>query len=370
MAEYYIGLISGTSADGIDAALVAITDQGLQVVQASTTPYSPSLRQRLLDLAHSQYARDPIDELGELDQLVGTCFAAAARQLLQTAGMEARAVRAIGSHGQTVRHRPNAAQPFTLQIGDPSVIAAQTGIPVVADFRRRDVAEGGQGAPLAPALHAALFHSDREYRAVLNLGGIANLTLLPAQGDVTGFDTGPASCLLDAWAQRHLSMDYDQHGAWAAGGRAIPPLLTDLLTEPYFRQAPPKSTGREHFNLAWMEKHLALHTLPAPRDLQATLAELTATTIADALKTQAANCARLLVCGGGAHNKDLLARLAWHLPGLAIESTAAHGLDPDFVEAAAFAWLAHQHLKGLPGNLPSVTGARRSVVLGSVYPAS
>lgn len=369
MAEYYIGLISGTSADGIDAALVALDNQNLKVVQANTTPYSPSLRQRLLDIAHSNYARDPIDELGELEQLVGASFAAAARQLLQTAGIKASKVRAIGSHGQTVRHRPATQQPFTLQIGNPTVIAAQTGIPVVADFRRRDMAEGGQGAPLAPALHAALFHSDQEYRAVLNLGGIANLTLLPAQGEVTGFDTGPASCLLDAWAQRHLSADYDRHGAWAAGGRVVSPLLSDLLAEPYFRQPPPKSTGREQFNLAWMERHLAQHTLPAPRDLQATLAELTASTVAGALKTHAANCARLLVCGGGAQNKDLLARLAWHLPDLAIESTAVHGLDPDFVEAAAFAWLAHQHLQGLPGNLPSVTGARKSVVLGSLHPA-
>jgi len=369
MADYYIGLISGTSADGIDAALVTIADQDLQVVQASTTPYPPSLRQRLLDLAHSQYARDPLDELGELDQLVGASFAAAARQLLQTAGLAAHEVRAIGSHGQTVRHRPSAAQPFTLQLGNPAVIAAQTGIPVIADFRRRDMAEGGQGAPLAPALHAALFHSDQEFRAVLNLGGIANLTLLPAQGEVTGFDTGPASCLLDAWAQRHLSADYDQNGAWAAGGRTIPLLLTELLADPYFRQPPPKSTGREQFNLAWLEQHLLDHTLPAPRDLQATLAELTAATVADALKTHAANCTRLLVCGGGVHNKDLLARLSWHLPDTRIESTAAHGLNPDFVEAAAFAWLARQHLKGLPGNLPSVTGANRAAILGSHYPA-
>ncbi|HET6397787.1 MAG TPA: anhydro-N-acetylmuramic acid kinase, partial [Pseudoxanthomonas sp.] len=273
----------------------------------------------------------------------------------------------IGSHGQTVRHRPGGEAPFTLQIGDGNVIAERSGIATVADFRRRDVAAGGHGAPLVPAFHAALLHSESEDRAVLNLGGIGNYTLLPRQGPVRGFDTGPANALLDAWCQRHTGAAFDADGAFAAGGTVDEALLARLLDEPWFALPPPKSTGREQFHLDWVQARLRGGESPA--DVQATLLELSAATAADALRAHQPRTARVLACGGGVRNPVLMRRLAARLPGVAVESTAAHGLDPDFVEAMAFAWLARQTLAGLPGNLPAVTGARGPRVLGVVHPA-
>lgn len=375
----FIGLISGTSADGIDAALVRFGDANpaspaasrCELLLGHTYPWSPAVRERLVALGQGGDAHS-IEELGTLDVQIGEAFAEATARLLEHAGVGADQVRALGSHGQTVRHRPAGARddglhPFTMQLGDGNVIAERSGIATVADFRRRDVAAGGHGAPLVPAFHAALLHSADEDRAVLNLGGIGNFTLLPAVGEVRGFDTGPANALMDAWCERHTSAAFDADGAFAGRGEVDVALLARLLDEPWFALAPPKSTGREQFHLAWVEARLGGGE--RPQDVQATLLELSATTIVDALRAQQPATRRLLACGGGVRNTRLLGRIAALLPGVVVESTEAHGLDPDFVEAMAFAWLARQTLAGLPGNVPSVTGARGPRVLGVVYPA-
>jgi len=361
MAELYIGLLSGTSIDGIDAALVEFEGPALRLRAASITPFDPSLREQLLEFAAGRYRGDPIDDLGRLDRAVGLAFATAALALLERAGLSPREVRAIGSHGQTVRHRPPG---FTLQIGDPNTIAAMTGMPVVGDLRRKDVALGGQGAPLVPAFHAAAFAAPDEHRAVVNIGGIANLTALAPGGRVEGSDIGPGNALLDAWCQRHTGARHDERGAWGATGTFDDRLLGDMRDEPFFRQAPPKSTGRELFSLDWLERKLGDRAL-APTDVQATLVELTATTIADAVRR--AGAARVYLCGGGAHNLELRRRIEALLPGAPVATTAELGIDVDNVEAAAFAWLAREALAGRPGNLPQVTGASRPALLGGLW---
>ena len=373
-AGLFLGLISGTSADGIDAALVrfdARADAHPELVLGRTYAWDPALRARLVSLGQGDDATS-LDELGTLDVRVARAFADAAVRLLDAAGVAAREVRALGSHGQTVRHRPAGAafdghDPFTWQLGDGNVIAERSGIATVADFRRRDVAAGGQGAPLLPALHHALLRTPDEERAVLNLGGIANLTLLPRHGDVRGFDSGPANALLDAWCERHTGAAYDAGGAFAARGRSDDALLARLLAEPWFAQPPPKSSGREHFHLGWLQPQLRGDE--RAEDVQATLLELTAATVAAALHAHQPGTQRLLACGGGVHNPLLLQRIGARLPGVVVESTAAHGVDPDFVEAMGFAWLARETLAGRPGNLPAVTGARGPRVLGALYPA-
>jgi anhydro-N-acetylmuramic acid kinase len=378
-SNLFLGLISGTSADGIDAALVRFGDSTsgddalhCELVHGRTYAWPEVLRARLIALGQGA-AIASIDELGTLDVQVGEHFAKAACRLLEEAGVAGGEVRAIGSHGQTVRHRPEGAafdgmHPFTLQLGDAHVIAERTGITTVADFRRRDVAAGGHGAPLLPALHNALLHSSAEDRAVLNLGGIANFTLLPRHGAVRGFDTGPANALMDAWCARHTGQDFDADGMFAAQGRCDEALLQQLLDEPWFALPPPKSTGREVFHLDWVQARLLAPKAAA--DVQATLLELTAVSVADALRAHQPDTRRVLVCGGGVHNARLMERIAANLPDVRVESTAAHGVDPDFVEAMGFAWLARQTLAGLPGNLPSVSGARGPRVLGVVYPAA
>lgn len=372
-SSLYVGLMSGTSADGIDAALVRFSEDAAplqcELVLGRTFAWDASTRQALISLG--QAAHEPsLDALGQLDAHVALAFADASRRLLDAAHTPATAVRAIGSHGQTIRHRPLGDPPFTWQIGDGNLIAEGTGIDTVADFRRRDVAAGGHGAPLMPAFHAALLHSPDEDRAVLNLGGIGNFTLLPAIGDVRGFDTGPANALLDAWCHRHTGHDYDAGGEFAASGRIDEGLLARLLAEPWFAQPPPKSTGREQFHLDWLQPALAaLPAQLAPADVQATLMELTAATVANALREHQPRTQRVLVCGGGVHNPGLLSRIAARLPEVRLESTATHGLDPDFVEAMGFAWLARETLAGRPGNLPSVTGARGYRVLGAIHRA-
>ena len=366
----FLGLISGTSADGIDAALVRFDDDHAHarptLLHGRTHAWQPALRERLVALGQQAQALT-LDEVGELDVRIGHAFAAAALATLRDAGLAARDVGAIGSHGQTLRHHPHGDAPFTLQLGDAHVVAERCGIPVVADFRRRDVAAGGHGAPLVPAFHAATLHDPGEDRAVLNLGGIANLTLLPARGTVRGFDTGPANGLMDAWCQRHTGTAYDAGGAFAARGHVDGPLLARLLAEPWFAAPPPKSTGRDRFHLDWVEAALA--GTEAPADVQATLLALTARSVADALRATQPGTRRVIACGGGVHNPLLMAALAEAMPDALIESSAAHGLDPDFVEAMAFAWLARGHLAGRPGNLPAVTGAAGPRVLGALYPA-
>ncbi|GAB3737884.1 anhydro-N-acetylmuramic acid kinase [Luteimonas pelagia] len=372
----FLGLISGTSADGIDAALVRFArdagPHGVALVAGHTHPWDAALRTRLVELGQGGDLAS-LDEYGTLDARIGEAFAAAALALLRAAGVDPRDVRAIGSHGQTLRHRPHGAahdgrHPFTLQAGDPNLIAERTGITTVADFRRRDVAAGGHGAPLLPALHAALLAAPDEDRAVLNLGGIANLTLLPVDGPVRGFDTGPANALMDAWCARHTGEPFDAGGRLAAAGRIDDALLARLRDEPWFALPPPKSTGREQFHLDWLAARLGAGV--APEDVQATLLELTAATVADALQAAQPGTHRLLACGGGVHNPLLMARLAARMPGITLESTDAHGVDPDHVEAMGFAWLARQTLLGRPGNLPSVSGAAGPRILGAIHPGA
>ena len=370
MGELYIGLISGTSVDAIDTALVEVEDHRPRVAATLAVPWEPRLQGRILAFARRD-APIEIDELSTLDAEVGDAFAEAALALLAASDTHPASIRAIGSHGQTLRHRVDRPIPFTLQVGDPTRIAERTGITTVADFRRRDVAAGGQGAPLLPVLHAAAFARAGEPRAVLNLGGIANLTLLPGdEAPVRGFDTGPANCLLDAIASARGLGSRDEGGRHAAAGTVHQDLLARLIADPWFAQAPPKSTGREVFNLDWLAMTGGgLDAGIATGDLLATLAELSAATIGDALRATQPETARLIACGGGVHNPHLMARLAARLPGIAVETSAAHGIDPDFVEAAGFAWLAHLTLAGLPGNLPSVTGARGYRILGAIHPA-
>jgi anhydro-N-acetylmuramic acid kinase len=364
VSSLHLGLISGTSADGIDAALVRFEPR-LEVIGATTTPYPDALRKRLLALTSAK-AAIALDDYGALDVAVGECFADAALSLLRETGTDRTHVAAIGSHGQTVRHRPGGEHPFTLQIGDASVIAERTRITTIADFRRADIAAGGQGAPLLPALHAALFSSG-ETRVVLNLGGIANITILAPGRDVLGFDTGPANCLLDAWALRHLGTTRDEGGAWAARGRVDRELLATLSSDPYFSAAPPKSTGREYFNLDWLDARLRGN--PAPENVQATLLAFSADTIAHAIRAGAPDVVAVFACGGGVHNPALMDALATRLAPAALQTTATLGLDPDYVEATGFAWLARARLAAIPGNIPAVTGARGPRILGAIYPA-
>lgn len=361
----YLGLISGTSVDSVDVVLASFRRGVPQLLATHTHPWPEPLRQRVLALAQTETALD-LDAFGRLDVEIGHLFAEAAMTLLKNSQLAAASVRALGSHGQTVRHRPNGPFPFTMQLGDPSVIAEHCGIDVVADFRRADMAAGGQGAPLLPALHAMLLGRPGHTRVVLNLGGIANITVLRADGDVVGFDTGPANGLLDAWCMRHSGESFDRDGTFAARGKILPELLDVLLSDPYFTLPPPKSTGREYFHLGWLAVQTRLDAYAAA-DIQATLLELTARSVAMAIARHAPDADEVLACGGGVHNSALMTRLGALLAPATLLGTSRYGVDPDFVEAVAFAWLARQRLLGLPGNLPAVTGASGPRVLGAVY---
>lgn len=366
--ERYLGLMSGTSQDGIDAVLAEFADGRFErVLAAHTASYPPELRTELVELSR-EATPVSLARLATLDVRVADAFADAALALVLESGIARESIVAIGSHGQTVFHDAVSAQ-SSMQLGDPSRIAVRTGLPVVADFRRADVALGGQGAPLLPALHHALFARADEPRAVLNLGGIANLSLLPDldPARVRGFDTGPASCLMDEWIERHQGVRFDADGAWAASGALDEALLQQWLSDPWFQLAPPRSTGRGQFHLAWIERRPSNLATRSAADVQRTLCELTAATVADALTAHAPATCRLLVCGGGIRNGFLMSRLCARLPRLSVDSTAKHGLDPQWVEATAFAWLACRRLRGEAGNLPSVTGARRPAVLGGIY---
>jgi anhydro-N-acetylmuramic acid kinase len=374
----YIGLMSGTSMDGVDGVLASFPDaddgagQALRVLADAHAPMPATLGAELLAL--NRTGPDELHRAALAANALARVQADVVARLLERAGLAAADVRAVGSHGQTVRHRPGEFDGvgYTLQLNNPALLAELCGIEVVADLRSRDVVAGGQGAPLVPAFHEAVFGGTPHARAVLNLGGIANLTLLPSeaggQGRLRGFDCGPANALMDHWCRTHTGRPYDDDGRWAASGGVDEPLLDELLADPYFRKAPPKSTGRDLFNPDWLAAALA--RAPAvPVDVQATLMELTARAAIDALRAEAPRTEELLVCGGGAFNGALMARLAALWPGLRVSSTATAGLPPLQVEAAAFAWLAHQFCERLPGNRPDVTGARGPRILGALYPA-
>ena len=366
---FYIGLMSGTSMDAVDAALVAFGDGGASTVATHSAAIPGDLRRELHALA-----QDPSGaaiRFWNADARLGSVLAGATLELLAAAGVDARDVRAIGSHGQTVYHAPGAAIPLTVQIGDPSVIAERTGITTIADFRRRDVAAGGEGAPLAPAFHRAVFSAPGVERSILNLGGIANLSVLPADpgGALLGFDTGPANTLLDAWVRKRFGADMDRDGALAREGKVIPPLLATMLADPYFDRAPPKSTGRELFNPSWLDDHLAAHPDAGPHDVLRTLYELTVETVVAAVERFAPRTQEIWLCGGGARNPLLAARFAERAAPIRVDTTERLGIHPDWVEAAAFAWLAMRTLAGEAGNASTVTGAARETVLGGIYPA-
>ncbi len=365
--QLYIGLMSGTSADGIDAALVDLQATP-QLLATHSNPFPNQLRERILDI--SLPGENEIDRMGALDMELGSYFAECALTILTKAALSPSQIIAIGSHGQTIRHRPpgSITGSFTLQIGDPNRIAELTGITTVADFRRRDMAAGGQGAPLVPAFHNAIFHNTNQSRAIVNIGGMANITWLPIKGSVMGFDTGPGNVLMDTWIFRHLEKPFDQNGSWAASGKVMPELLNQMLTEPYFSLPAPKSTGREKFNAQWLSdllQHLMIKA--SAEDIQATLLELTAVTICANINNLSNDKIEVLVCGGGAFNHQLMARITNLLPNATVRTTAEYGVDPQWIEAMAFAWLAKQTLERHPGNLCAVTGAKREVILGGVY---
>ncbi len=365
----YVGLMSGTSMDGIDAALVEFGDHLCEVRATLAVPYPEKLRTNLLKASRTP-AECTVDVIGGLDRWIGECFRDATLALLDQSEFAAGDIAAIGSHGQTLRHQPHAAKPFTMQIGDPNVIATGTRITTVADFRRADVVLGGEGAPLAPAFHQWLFADPDANRAVVNIGGIANVTLLLASSSaVTGFDTGPGNTLLDTMARQNLDKAYDAGGAWAASGRVSDELLGLMCSDKYFELPPPKSTGFEYFSAGWLNAKISTLGKNAPTavDIQATLAELSARTIATAILENAPEVHDILVCGGGVQNTDLMQRLTTYLAGSTVKSTEDCGLHPDWVEAAAFAWLAKRRLEGKPGNLPEVTGASHAALLGAVY---
>jgi anhydro-N-acetylmuramic acid kinase len=366
--ELYVGLMSGTSLDGVDAVLADLAGAKPRIVAAAHISFDVPLQRELLALNSS--GANEIERAALSGNELARRYAAAVAEVLSRSKTQAADIRAIGCHGQTVRHRPERG--YTTQIGNSALLAELTGIRVVADFRSRDVAAGGQGAPLAPAFHAAVFADPAEDRVAINLGGIANLTCLPRSGKTIGFDSGPGNCLLDLWAARHLGKSFDAGGDWAGGGQAIPQMLERMLREPYFQAPPPKSTGRDLFNEAWLHSMMGGNEPgggEAAQAVQATLLELTARSLADAIARHCPGAGRLIACGGGTKNGVLLRRLAELSAPATLETSDRFGIDPQHVEAAAFAWLAKRALDGQPGNLPSVTGARGPRILGAVYPA-
>ena len=354
--------MSGTSLDGVDAVLTDLRDRP-RLLGTMYLPYPNTLRIELLALNRS--SRDELHRAALAGIRLAELYATSVLRLLRKHRVAARSVRAIGCHGQTVRHRPEAG--YTLQLGNAAWLAERSGIPVVADFRSRDIAAGGQGAPLVPAFHATVFRNSRVHRVIVNLGGIANLTNLPSRGPVTGFDTGPGNVLLDAWISSKRSLAFDRGGAFASRGRIVEPLLNALLSESYFRQSPPKSTGRDRFNPEWLRRFDVARY--ETEDVQATLSELSARSVGRAVSKFCRGATEVYLCGGGARNSDLVARIARSLPGISVASTASLGIHPDWVEATAFAWLAQRRLTCETGSLVGVTGARKARVLGAIYAA-
>ncbi|MDR2016941.1 MAG: anhydro-N-acetylmuramic acid kinase, partial [Burkholderiales bacterium] len=364
---FYAGVMSGTSLDGVDAIIAVFpekTDSFCQLRGNAFVPFPATLRETLLALQKS--GADELARSAHAANALADLYAQAVQEAAQQAGIKVAQLRAVGVHGQTVRHCPNEA--WSCQINNPARVAEHLDIDVVADFRSRDLAADGQGAPLVPAFHAAIFGSTSKHRVIVNIGGIANLTDLPSQGVVRGFDTGPGNVLLDAWYAQHQKGTFDRDGAWAASGQVPPALLAALLGEPFFQKPPPKSTGRDLFHLAWLDAHLASFPLLSPADVQATLSQLTATSIATAISKEAATAEEIFVCGGGAHNAALMNALSVALAPRAVQPTDVLGIAAQHVEALAFAWLARETLARRPGNLPAVTGAKGARVLGAVYP--
>ncbi|MBY5945266.1 anhydro-N-acetylmuramic acid kinase [Photobacterium rosenbergii] len=379
--ELYIGVMSGTSLDGVDTALVAFetgpeagdepqAEQSSrpELLATDAFPMPDSLKSALLDVCMGQETN--LKQIGQLDHQLGHLFADAVNQLLDKAGIEPSEVTAVGNHGQTVFHQPDGDYPFTMQLGDANIVAAKTGITTVADFRRKDMALGGQGAPLVPAFHKGLFSQQDSTTVVLNIGGIANISVLQPGQPVIGYDTGPGNMLMDAWVYLHHGQKYDKDGAFAASGTVNPALLAELMADPYLSRPYPKSTGREHYNLPWLEGQLNdLDEDVLEPDVQATLLQFTAQTIAEQVARFAkGHQPQLLVCGGGGNNPQLMQRLAELLPDWSVGNTRDAGIDPDYMEAMAFAWLARQRIHGLPSNVPEVTGASALASLGVVYP--
>jgi anhydro-N-acetylmuramic acid kinase len=364
--KYYIGIMSGTSMDAIDAALVDFSDNKLKILATHRIPMPEGLKKQVLQLMQNSIS---LAHFGEIDRRFGILFADAALGLINKKLVPREQIEAIGSHGQTIFHQPLGDQPFTMQIGDPNIISAKTGITTIADFRRKDMAFGGQGAPLAPAFHGYLFRSPQDC-FVVNIGGIANVTYLAAKPseNIVGFDTGPGNTLLDQWCKSHKNTAFDNRGAWAQSGIINEKLLALCLQDPYFHKAAPKSTGREYFNLSWLKKRLMkVNLFTKAEDVQATITELTARTIAEAIMPFSKNAQKIWVCGGGAKNTFLMSRLQQLCQPMMVLSAADFGVDPDWIEAAAFAWLAKQTLEQKTGNIPSVTGAQKSAILGGIY---
>lgn len=355
--------MSGTSLDGVDAALIQFDKNGFHFVEAVYHSFDPILRNELLAL--NLVGENELLRAASAGNVLANRYASAVKALLSRTKLDSSTISAIGCHGQTIRHRPELG--VTIQIGNPAKLAELTGITVIADFRNRDIAAGGQGAPLVPAFHAAAFCNPSVNRVIVNIGGISNLTWLPTTGSITGFDCGPGNLLLDALAQIHLGTAFDKDGAWSASGITRPDLLQTMLAHPFFSSPPPKSTGRDVFHLKWLESLIT--TQYAPEDIQATLLQLSAHSIADSIHQHCPGANEIYLCGGGAHNSTLVKRLSELLPNLPISLTDTLGIDADWVEAAAFAWLAYQTQHGLPGNLPGVTGAKGERILGAIYPA-
>ncbi|XP_037046429.1 anhydro-N-acetylmuramic acid kinase-like [Bradysia coprophila] len=368
--DYYVGIISGTSMDAIDAVLVDYSTMPGKIIATCSEPMPDDIRSDfgLLQLVPSNPFTFLL--LGKLEVQIGKAFAQTVNKLLQATNLQKVHIKAIGSHGQTVWHQPDGENPFTIQIGDPNIIAEETGITTVADFRRRDMAVGGQGAPFAPVFHEALFRNAAEDRIVLNLGGIANISVLPKnlEKPITGFDTGPANTLSDLWTQKYLSKSFDENGHWAASGCINEGLLKLMLKDPYFDRPNPKSTGREYFNFVWIDKNLqSFNTSVKPADVQATLVELTALTVLKGIQQCGLTSGSLYVCGGGAKNCHLMERIRYHVATFKILSTCELGIPAEWMEALAFAWFAKNTINGQSVNLTNVTGARKAVILGGIY---
>ena len=367
--QIYIGLMSGTSVDAIDVAAVDFSSTQPRLIASLTYPYPAELRQQVLALC--QPGANEINRMGATDIALGKTFSAAVLELLNQAKLSAKDIIAIGCHGQTIRHQPETEHPFSLQIGDANQIAHRTGITTVADFRRRDMAAGGQGAPLVPAFHQAILSSPKNPRWIVNIGGMANITALPIQGSpapVIGFDTGPGNVLMDAWIHQQLNQPFDRNGDWANSGKIIAPLLKQLLAHEYFRRPPPKSTGRELFHLDWLEQQLKNFPHTAAENIQATLLAFTAETIALGIRMSSAHTVgEVILCGGGTHNSALKNYLNKLLSPLSVITSDVLGINSDHMEAMAFTWLAKQTLEQQSGNLPSVTGAEKPVILGAIY---